>query len=952
MTQKIKAVLANMLRSSGNTTNIDRFRESIGSWQKVDNVSTQQITYVKNDNKPYNISALDPSFQINYFVVPTTGNMAIPFIEQIYRKQTYRIERLDGSYPAPESLIPFGYRFTNFAMEDSVRSVPGLDPMVSIKQSDVQPGISSTRIDFIYKTENIQYEDLASTNVSQEKSLPNYYDITLWNRDISPNNDLYSFLRDSLTKYSADPLKGASKTNIVIPCDNMSLINEGNSYITEEKPNIFSSHEVLDGVATRENTFSQIPYYVDIRVSEDTQNSNPSIGTSGQKENKKFIRNNIMFFPKETITSLDLQDEKTYDNNYDLSALLSRWHLQNKNIINLKDNITYKFDTLPVTTSEFYTYDLITWLNQYAPSVVGLLPPNMSFIGIEETACSRMIQPTQTKMVLVQYALKKILNAFSRIDVENEEGTYQNFLPQLYSAKEMIECGGLGSSETLFYKIEKFIGQGTNTTPIQTIIIPHSDFGTRYIDTQVSYDYLYTYRVSEVKAVMYCEYEYRLSESSRTMNDDMYLVDIYQYPRIKIIEIPISTRSGRILANPPNIPQIKVLPTRKSKDKFRILFQNVYGSSMGDTNKILLANNQTSCLELLNRETSQRPMILLDDKVGIHRFHIFYTTEDDVSKAVTHQDLLNKQLYSVSTNEADSATIKMSLRPNKKYYLSFVSLNRLGLASPGTEIYEFKLVSDSGLTYLDFKPYVYDMDKEIYKDSKTAQKLISISPSGLQGLLDFIAPEPGEVTIDSKTPNSKGKPVSFGNQLEDKLFAKAGIGEGKVLGKKIKVRIKSKHTNQTFDINLHFKHERVESTFDKTRQSTTLLEEPIENPNTGTDEITMLNNGYISLSNGITGYACGRDSYNFTDFYYPEKPKDDPRPESTITYIPDTGYPDVSYPDPSTPLPTPPGISGVYPPTQGNNLLFDPNDPSQRVSLESSTDASTSNQGLNNPLNR
>lgn len=876
MTQKIKSILTSMLRSSGVTFNIDRFREAIGSWQREESPTVQEITYVKNPNRPYDIV---PVNEANSFIVPTTGNTSIPFIEQIYRKQTYRVERLDKNYPAPGSLIPFDYRFVNFAMEGDIRSTTG-DPQVYSNDSTSVQGLSLSNVEFVYKSENIKYEDRAFSVVGQEKSLPNYYDITLWNRNLSPNNDISSFLEDSIQKYNIDPLKGASKTNIIIPCDNMSLINEGNSYINEQKQNIFSSHEILDGVATRQNTFSQIPYYTRITLSSDTQNTNPSIGTSGVKENKKFIRNNIMFFPKETITPLDTPDEKPYDNNYDLSGLLTRWHLQNKNIINVEQGLTYKIGSNSILENNFYTYDLIDWINIYAPSVVSVFPPNMSFIGTEETACSRMLQPTQTKMVLVQHALKKILNAFSRTDVINEDGTYQNFLPQLYSAREMIECGGMGVNETLFYKIEKFIGGSTSIAPTQTIVIPHSDLGTEYIDTQVFYDSLYTYRISEIKAVMYCEYEYKLNQAQQGLNsqpqissDDFYFVDIHQYPRIKIVEIPILVKSGRILSNPPNVPMIKVVPIRKNKNKFRIMFQNSYGSSMGDTNRNLLNSNIISYNELLTRPTSTPPMVLLDDKVSIRSFHVFYTTEDKVTKFITHQDLINNQLTSVDTLGVDSATVKMTIVPNKKYYFSFVALNRLDLASPGTEIYEFKIVSDSGLFYLDFKLYKDELDKEIYKDSKSARKVISISPNGIQGLIDYLKPSPGEEldeNVFGSASISRGKPVSFGDPLEDKLFPEAGIGDGKVLGKKIKVRIKSKHTNQTFDVNLHFKHERIESTFDKSRQTTTLLQEPVENPNTGTNEIEMINNGYISLSNGFRIYACGREESQLVEFKYPE----------------------------------------------------------------------------------
>ena len=78
--------------------------------------------------------------------------------------------------------------------------------------------------------------------------------------------------------------------------------------------------------------------------------------------------------------------------------------------------------------------------------------------------------------------------------------------------KGSFEDGSPSYSETVMYRVAKYVGTNTNTQPIQNIWIP-SEIGDRssgieYIDSQVKYGDQYTYQVSEFKYVFGLKYRY------------------------------------------------------------------------------------------------------------------------------------------------------------------------------------------------------------------------------------------------------------------------------------------------------------------------------------------------------------------------------------------------------------------------------------------------------------
>ena len=123
------------------------------------------------------------------------------------------------------------------------------------------------------------------------------------------------------------------------------------------------------------------------------------------------------------------------------------------------------------------------------------------------------------------------------------------------------------------------------------------------------------------------------------------------------------------------------------------------------------------------------------------------------------------------------------------------------------------------------------------------------------------------------------------------------------------------------DINLHFKHERVESTFDKTGVSTGLAVEPTENPNSGASEFDLLSSTPIPLALAPLP-ICTPTNYNFVVFEYPETGTG--RVTTTMTtLITDPGYSTFIQPNPNAHSVESIGIGGSYPANNNSDTLVE-----------------------------
>ena len=842
-------------------------------------------------------------------VVPTEGSKSIIYAEQIYRQSFYVVERTSDTSLDPLNLMNFGIRYTNFATDFATgNSYSEIKSLSNIIGDGIDPDIIND-VEFIYKSELPEYETSVA-NAESEFVLPNLYEVKMNSTYTNGLNNINTIFSDIENQYYSDPNRRRQFTKIIVPPDTMKkyseITGEVTTYIDNGKlPKILETHQVVTDaqdptILEFKNDFAKsIPYLARIKVG------------SPDTSEPKIVLDNYMLF-----SNANGQDNLNSNEKQDIGTLLMRWHCQNVGLINDNYKFTWNNPTVdPIgnftyspANVNFKTYELIKWFNEFAISAVGSLPSDSIFLtqnNFDSTApiplSVAMAEPTILTIILVLRQVSLFLQSLGgTIAIEDIippelssltpfAQNYTDIHNKLYTYEEMIKCGGSRDSEVLFYKIDKYdyLNVQENSRPLQTIYIPNiRPYGKDYIDTQVKYGKYYTYKISEVRAILGCEYEYvEVPQPDILIDTNKYLFAVKQYPRIRIAEIPVYQKSGRILAAPPLPPQFEIIPVRRRQNTFKIFFKTSYGSAIEEVPNPI--NNQSSIdvRDILANDSLFRSKVKYSDDLSVTQFDVYYSETKPKNPYDVYGPLKDSLYTSVLTDidpksklGADSATAIMKLIPNTKYYFTFVATNKYGLSSNPTAVYEFEMINDSGYSYLDFKEVTYTEEEInfVKKPNKSVYKLFSIKPNTSQTEVNF---EESKLVIDTVPQESRTKSIVLGSN-PDKLFAEASPGKSND-GKILKIRIRSNSTNRCIDLNVTFKHERIESNFDRTIPAN-IQEVPNLTPS-GTSLEDIASRGFVSPKSFGTlnplqnsnNYNCIRSSVP-TSFFYPETQASDP----------------------------------------------------------------------------
>jgi hypothetical protein len=691
----------------------------------------------------------------------------------------------------PRSYIEFNKRFSYFPTEFQAPEL-----YIDARNKGTKP---TTDVIFDYEVENIEYEDLNNT-AREEIGLLNYYEPFQNAWDLK--NKASVFLQSSLDEYNTGHNKRYEYKNLIVPSENVKNIADANLGFPDGNTpqEVVQTRGFQKFGTTGGLTFSQqIPFVSRIRM--ENLNSILSVVYGGP-----LLWNNVLFFLPEN-------SERTGAT--DLGTNLLRWHSEySEYFTKLRTHIySRNLDQSDGTTvsanikQPIVSYDFVDWLNNYAPS-------NMAHLSNTTKMMSASPDPSPSvDLAVSNYNVQVQL-------VSTMQAAADKYLSDLisYAGVKKINnvlVGEAARSEVLYYKIEKYEGNSTNGSPIQTIFVPNTA-GTlsdvEYLDTQVFYDKEYTYKVFYVFAIYGCEYEYR-DILPPEENESVYRITVDSYPRVRIVEFPAFEKTGRILAKQPLTPDFELVPIRRRKNRFKLIFKTNYGHGEEVPTSLTRADEQDVFAAKANEYWP------IDDKIGyssvstVTGFEIYKSDEQPLD--ITTYDEFNEKLYaSISTDVdpnskllADSAAAVLSLIPDQKYYFTFIARNRLGVASNPTKIFEIQLIDSDGLSYPVIKEVTDDRKKDTRKNSKTLTKVVTIRPEVNHTQVDY--------SKSDFAASSKGKPVVLGVK-EDGLFGSSGAPlSDSSIGKKFKFRFRSKLTNRAFDINVTCKTERVATIFDK-----------------------------------------------------------------------------------------------------------------------------------------
>ena len=272
-----------------------------------------------------------------------------------------------------------------------------------------------------------------------------------------------------------------------------------------------------------------------------------------------------------------------------------------------------------------------------------------------------------------------------------------------------------------------------------------------------------------------------------------YTLTVKTKPTIKLAELPYYQSEGRILDNPPIYPNINVVTYRGISDKLSFFMNSGQGAI--ETNPITFSDAEAEFIRQFRQSRKLndfQPILYKSDEtenLGTV-FEIRRLSTPPESYEAFRNARVSTTTKTIPTGKnLPAATFDELLNSNTKYYYVFRVADRRGAISYPSGVMEIEIVENSGIIYPLIKPYEFPEQKT--ETTKNMKRLLNIIPRITQ-----VFPPSDSSTYKGL---SSGPTTVLGRESE-KLF-----------GKQFKLRLTSKKTGKTVDLNLSFKANVIES---------------------------------------------------------------------------------------------------------------------------------------------
>ena len=375
---------------------------------------------------------------------------------------------------------------------------------------------------------------------------------------------------------------------------------------------------------------------------------------------------------------------------------------------------------------------------------------------------------TSDKLILgsVSQNSNYMSDGFKRVLIK--DALYSNMLRDMLSFREMYNNTEV-PKETLVYKIDKFVDN--DSTPVQS-------FWTfdrkKYHDYQIKRDKIYRYKLS-----CYCLlYGTETRVASTQQVPDGVIVTItstpsYMYAVLDFDEI-FAKVSPKIL-----MPPFVHFSNENNADNFiKIYLSLKYGSAKGSFTPIL-----DSDLDLFEGIDSEDGEYTFDYESQDGKFEVYRVNE----RPKSYEDFEDAKILDVRNSVSTTDVIyRQDVKPNKKYYFMFRTINVIGIPSNPSPVYEVELIKMASESKVVVS--TIEMEEKKMHHDKPFKSLLQIKPAFQQDIFD----DQNEQVQDMPT---------FKNKINDITL---GTATDKVWDKKFKIRVKSKDTGKIIDLNVKF----------------------------------------------------------------------------------------------------------------------------------------------------
>lgn len=405
-----------------------------------------------------------------------------------------------------------------------------------------------------------------------------------------------------------------------------------------------------------------------------------------------------------------------------------------------------------------------------------------SFLNVSSTG-STSISSINVKQLDIKDFLYEQLDLFAETDftfifdinqrVDNKSRT---FLEVINNEEEYSEVVG--------YHLKKY--RGNTSDLIQEWYLPNTGEGAlSWVDSQIKYNKLYTYKLDLV--VLTFATEYQITNSY--IEDNKLVIKFVNKPLIKtyVLESSVAnpretlgaTYTNKLLDYPPMDPEMELIPYIGIDNQIKISLNTSTGK------KTIPAISFSAAEETKNDE-----LRLAQDKDITSDLLTFQTDEPADSMEIykldfkprSYNDFIGNSVTNLSTNGSAGVSYVDTIEPNKKYYYIARAIDFHRNISNPTVIYELEIINDNGLIIPFIKVVDFDKDENDKEQIKSFKRYVKIQPNLVHRLVNTQKTNSNNIDLGSLN-------VSPWNR-------------------KFKLRLTSKSTGKKIDVNFTFKYKK------------------------------------------------------------------------------------------------------------------------------------------------